>query len=395
VSAPSPFPYPIERGADVEPPAEFAQLREACPVAPVRMPTGDIAYLVTRYDDVRRVLSAPAFSTNRSRPGAPRPVAMSRDDSMLNMDGRDHARLRGLISRAFTPRRVELLRGRVQQVIDDLLDELAAAGPPADANLALARPLPMTVLAELLGVPFVDRAKLHVLTEGMTSLTAHPPAEMAAARAAMREYAAELIAVKRVSPADDLLSAMITARDEHDGLSESELVSQTVLLLVAGYETTMNQIGNSVVALLRDPDCAAHLRADSALIGPAVEELLRHDPPGDTGQYRVTVEDVELAGTRIPANSAVLAVIPAANRDEQHFEDSDRLLLTRDGEPHLSFGHGPHYCLGATLVRMEMQLLFTSLLQRFPGLRLAVPLEALRWRRGYRLGGYREVPIAW
>ena len=390
-----PLPYPIEREADLEPPAEFARLRADQPVAPVRMPSGDIAYLVTRYDDVRVVLSDPAFSADRSRPGAPRPVAINRDDSMMSKDGHEHARLRGLISRAFTPRRVEGLRGRMRQIVDELLDAMAAAGPPADANLALARPLPMTVLAEMLGVPSVDRARVHTLAEAMTSLTARGPAEMAAAQQAMRAYAAELIAGKRESPGDDLLSAMITAHDEQDRLTGSELVSQMVLLFVAGYETTMNQIGNSLVALLRDPDHLAPLRADPALIGPAVEELLRHDPPGDSGQFRIAVTDVELSGTRIPAGSAVLAVIPAANRDERRFPDPDRLVVTRDGAPHLSFGHGPHYCLGATLVRMELGVLLSSLIGRFPGLRLGVAPGELRWRKGYRLGGYAEVPLVW
>lgn len=395
ICEPEPPPYPIERTVELDPPAEFARLQTAQPVALVRLPTGDIAYLVTRYEDVRRVLSAPVFSNDRSRAGVPQPVAMSRDDSMIGMDPPQHTHLRALISRTFTARRVEALRPRIQEIVDDLLDEMAAGIPPLDLNLALARPLPMSVVGELLGVPYVDQAKLHDLTQRMVSLTAYTPAEMSEARDALRAYISELVAIKRRAPADDLLSAMIVARDGQNQLTESELISQTMLLLVAGYETTMNQIGNSVVSLLRNPHCIEMMCSDPALITGAVEELLRHDPPTDAAQFRVTVEEVEIAGVRIPANSAVLACIPAANRDERAFPDSDRLVITRDTERHLAFGHGAHYCLGAALVRAELQILIASLIQRFPGLRLAVPFWTLRWRRGLRLGGYTEVPVTW
>jgi cytochrome P450 len=394
VDDPAPLVYPIERTVDCEPPPAYAELRRSAPVRQVRLPSGDLGYLVTRYDDVRFVLSDPAFSTDRSRPGAPQPVAMSRDDSMLGMDAPHHSRLRRLVAGAFTAHRIEELRPRIREIVDELLDRMSATERPVDLNRAVAEPLPMTVLAELLGVPVVDRDRLRDLTHRMVSLTACPPADMARARRALREHVADLVAAKRQAPSDDLLSDLIAARDRVDRLSESELVSQTLLLLVAGYETTMNQIGTSVVALLRHPGEMRRLRDDPGLTASAVEELLRHDPPGDSGQFRITVRDVEVGGTRIPANSGVLAVIPSANRDERAFDRPDRLDITR-GSPHLAFGHGPHHCLGAALVRVELQTLLSALPSRFAGLALAVPVEALRWRHGLRVGGFAEVPLTW
>ena len=395
MEAHEPYPFPFEREVATEPPPLYAQLQRDEPVAPVRLPTGDPAFLVTRYDDTLTVLSDPRFSNNRNRPGAPRPVAMARDDSMISMDAPDHTRLRRLISRAFTARQVERLRPYIQRTVDDLLDQMEAAGPPADLVQAISVPLPVTVICDLMGVPFADRAVLRDLSNKMVSYTAYSFEEIARARAQMRDFMAELVEVKRAEPGDDVMSAMIAARDEGDKLTESELVSQAMLMLVAGHETTVNQIGNSVVTLLANPDQLKLLREDPSVVTSAVEELLRHDPPGDGGQFRIAEEDVELSGTIIPAGSAVLAGIPVANRDPRRYDNPDALDLTRTENAHLSLGHGPHFCLGAALVRAELQLLFPALLQRFPELRLAIPATELRWQRGLRISGYAEIPLSW
>jgi cytochrome P450 len=389
------YAYPFEREVATEPPALYARLQRDEPVAPVTMPTGDPAFVVTRYDDTKLVLSDLRFSSNRNRPGAPRPVAMARDDSMVGMDPPDHTRLRRLVSRAFTARRVAALRPAITETVEQLLTAMERQGPPADIVPAIAAPLPVSVICDLLGVPFADRATLRDLSARLVSYTAFSMAEMAAARGQLRAFIADLVQIRRADPGDDVLSAMIRARDEEDKLSESELVSQAMLMLVAGHETTVNQIASSVATLLAHPDQLALLRADPAAAETGVEELLRHHPPGDSGQFRLALEDVELSGTRIPAGSAVLACIPVANRDPRQFPDPDRLDLRRTDNQHLSLGHGAHFCLGAALVRAELSILLPRLFGRFPALRLAIPAEQLQWQRGLRISGYAQVPVSW
>jgi nocardicin N-oxygenase len=361
----------------------------------VRLPTGDPAFVVTRYEDTRTVLSDPRFSNNRNRPGVARPVPMARDDSMVSMDPPDHTRLRRLVSGAFTARHVERHRPHVEHVIHELLDQMASAGPPADLVQSIAEPLPVAVICDLLGVPFADRTTLRELSTKLVSYTAFSFAEMARARDQLRAFMADLIAVKRAAPGDDILSAMIAARDEGDKLSESELVSQAMLLLVTGHESSVSHIGNATVALLASPDQLKLVRDDPSVAATAVEELLRFAPPGDGGLLRVAVEDTELSGTMIPAGSLVLACLPTANRDPRQYPGPDELDVTRAENRHLTLGHGAHFCLGASLLRAELQMLYPALLQRFPELRLAIPAAELRWRRGMRISGYEEIPVTW
>jgi cytochrome P450 len=391
----SEYAYPFEREVATEPPALYSRLQRDEPVARVLMPTGDPAFVVTRYEDVRLVLSDPRFSNDRNRTGSPRPVMMARDDSMVGMDPPDHTRLRRLVSRAFTARRVAALRPGITKTVEELVAAMAAQGPPVDLVEAIATPLPVSVICDLLGVPFADRPTLRELSTRLVSYTAFTFEEMAQARQRLRAFIADLVAIKRANPGDDVLSAMIAARDDDDRLSESELVSQAMLMLVAGHETTVNQIANSVVVLLANPDQLALLRKDPAAVDPAVEELLRHDPPGDSGQFRLALEDVELSGTTIPAGSAVLACIPIANRDPRQFSEPDRLDLLRSENQHLSLGHGAHFCLGAALVRAELQILLPALFDRFPNLSLAIDRGELEWQRGMRISGFGRVPVSW
>ena len=395
MQAHEPYPFPFERETVTEPPSLYARLQRDEPVAAVRLPTGDAAFVVTRYEDTKTVLSDPRFSVNRNRPGVSRPVVKARDDSMISTDPPDHTRLRRLVLRAFTTHQVNRLRPYIERTVHDLLDQMAAAGPPADLVQAIALPLPVTVICDLMGVPFADRALLRDLSDKLVSYTAFSPEEQARAHARLRTFMSELIEVKRAEPGDDVMSMMIAARDSDEKLSESELVSQAMLFLVAGHDPMVSLIGKSVVALLANPDQLKLLREDPLVVTTAVEELLRHDPPGDGGQFRITLEDVELSGVTIPAGSAVLACIPVANRDPRVYEDPDELDLTRTSNPHLSLGHGPHFCMGAALARAEMQLLLPALLRRFPGLRLAVPATELRWQHGMRLAGYTEIPLTW
>jgi cytochrome P450 len=390
-----PYLFPFERETVTQPPPLYAKLQRDEPVAPVRLPTGDTAFVVTRYEDTKTVLSDARFSVNRNRPGAPRPVLKARDDSMISVDPPDHTRLRRLVLRAFTSHQVDRLRPYIERTVEELLEHVAAAGPPADLIQAVAVPLPVTVICDLMGVPFADRALLRELSDPLVSYTAFTPEEQRRAHTRLLTFMAELIAVKRLRPGDDVMSMMIAARDEGDELTESELVSQAMLMLVAGHDPMTSLIGRSVVTLLDNPEQLSLLREDPAVMKTAVEELLRHDPPADGGQFRITLEDVELSGVTIPAGSGVLACIPVANRDPQVYDRPDELDLTRTSNPHLTLGHGPHLCMGAALARAELQLLLLALLRRFPKLRLAVPPTELRWRHGMRVAGYAEIPLTW
>jgi nocardicin N-oxygenase len=389
------YRYPFDRRDPLRPPAEFAALRESTSPTLVTMPGGGQAYLVTRHDQARTVLSDARFSVNRNRPGVAQPVAMRRDDSMMSADPPEHTRLRRLVSKAFTARRVEELRPRIAALTDGLLDAMAAAGEPADLRTALAWPLPVQVIAELLGVPDVDRRLLGDWSARIAGLTAYSAEEMRRARDEFRGYLGELIAEKRARPGDDLLSALITARDSDGRLNDSELVSQSLLLLFAGHESTGNQIGNGAVALLSRPERYAALCRDPALVHSAVEEMLRYAPPGDGAQLRVALADVPLGAVVVPAGSTVLVAIGAANRDGEAFADPEEFDADRADNRHLTFGHGIHFCLAAALARAELQIAFRALCTRFPGLRLAVPPRELRWQQRMRLAGYQEIPVRW
>lgn len=385
--------YPFDRTVATEPPPEFDRLRELSPVTVVTMPTGDQAYLVTRFADVEQVLSDPRFSVDRNRPGAARPVAMSRDDSMMAKDPPEHSRLRRLVSGSFTRARVNALLPRITEQTDTLISALLSAGPPADLHEQLAVPLPLAVISALLGIPPADHPQLRQWSERMVSLTGYPPEEVLAARTHLRDYLAELVRQKRRAPGPDLTSAMVLARDEQDRLSESELISQVLLLLVAGHETTTRQIGNGAVALLTHASLAE--LADDEALDAAVEEMLRFAPPGDGAQFRIATTDVEIAGCPIPAGSAVLAPVASANRDRRQFCEPDRFDPGRTDPGHVTFGHGAHFCLGAPLARLELRVVFGALARRMPNLALAVDPAELRWRRGLRISGYEQIPVRW
>ena len=380
----------------------FGKVRELGGVHAVTLADGHPAWLVVRYEEARAALNDPrlskdmhaalAMGTGVVAEGLPGP-AFARH--MLSVDPPDHTRLRRLVSAAFSPRRVEALRGRVQAIADDLLDDIAAKGANNRVDLvaAFAFPLPFTVICELLGVPHADRA---ALGKGMTELLVPTPTpeDYAAAKAASDVVVGmlgELVEAKQHDPADDLVSALISARDGEERLDSQELLSTIFQLIVAGHDTTASLIGNSVVALFRNPAQLAELRADPSRIANAVEELLRYDAPVPHSTFRYTVEPVNLGGVTIPAGAQVIICLAAANRDVGHFANAERLNLARAAARHLAFGHGIHHCLGAPLARMEGQLALRSLLQRFPRLALAVPIAELRWGSRRRPGATRPV----
>jgi cytochrome P450 len=370
-----------------DPNPTYARLRGERPVCPVTSPRFD-SFLITRYDDVKAALSDPRLSKDLYGPAetyrkifGPNSAALNKN--MLHSDPPEHTRLRRLVSQAFTPRRVEALRPRTAEVVDELLDAIAPQGS-ADLMHDFALPLPVTVICELLGVPAAERDDFFALTDVIrTRGTAgrgseEDQAAVQDAQQALADYLRGLIARKRAHPAEDLLSALITARDEGSKLSERELVSSAFLLLFAGHQTTADFIGNAVVALLTHPDQLALLRERPDVLPDAVEELLRFDGSVPVASPRVALEDVEYRGVRIPAGSIVTIVLTAANHDPEHFPNPDGLDFARQRNSHVAFGHGIHFCLGVSLARMEAQIALGKLLRRLPDLTLAVAPEQLR-----------------
>ncbi len=393
--APS-FPF---RAADpVLPPAEYRKLRAERPVCRVTLPTGDLAWLLLRHEDVRNVLADARFSREAiTAPGAPRILPIARGSrSIFVMDPPEHSRLRKLVSRAFSPRRIEALRPRIEDLTHGFLDTMAESGPPADLVASLAQPLPITVICEMLGVPLADVDQFRAWTDIMLGFTPDRQAEVLAAKDKLSDYLIELIKEKRRHPTEDLLVVLISAQDEGDRLSEEELVAFGYTLLGAGYHATTASIVHSLLTLLRNPARLDELRRDRALLPGAVEELLRlSQAGGGIGALRIATEDVRIGDVVIQAGEAVLPSINAANRDDSVFPDPDEVRLARPRNPHVAFGHGIHHCLGAQLGRIELEVALGSLLARFPDLRLAVTEDELGWSTGLAFSRPDELPLAW
>ncbi|GAB3975295.1 cytochrome P450 [Actinoallomurus acanthiterrae] len=391
--------YPFGDGTRLEMEPEYGRLRKTEPISRVRLPYGGDAWLVTRYDDVRQVLTDQRFSARAmtSSQDPPRFTPMPLFPAgVMSMDPPEHTRIRSLVSKAFTARRVEALRPRITAIADDLADRLLAQGPPADLVALFALPLPVTVICELLGVPFEDRNRFRVLSDALLSTTALPMEEIGAAVAELNEYLAGLIALRREASRDDLLTALVQARDQEDRLSEQELVEFSVGLLVTGHETAATQIADFAYVLARHPDQLAALRADPSLVPQAVEELLRHTPLGAvSGIPRMAVEDVKLGDVLIRAGEAVIPSINSANHDEGVFDHPEALDIRREANPHIAFGHGVHFCLGSQLARAELQVALETLVTRLPGLRIEVADQDLAWKTGLLIRGFRELPVSW
>ncbi|MFI7385087.1 cytochrome P450 [Streptomyces sp. NPDC049813] len=382
-----------------DPQGLFARLRTAAPVTPVVTTEGMRVWLVTRYEDVRAALADPRVAKDWVTHMTPEdfdinvdPVQAYLDQHMLNLDPPDHTRLRRLVVKAFTPRRVAGLRPRIAAVTESLLDAMAAGPRETELIEAFAFPLSVTVICELIGIPADDRASFRAWSETLLSARG-TRTESRAAAVAMYEYFTRLVAERREQPADDLLSALIAARDAGDSLSEHELLSMMFLLLVAGHETMLNLIANGCLALLTHPGELKRLRDDPALLPSAVEELLRYANPLNHATERFTLEPVTIGGVTVPAKEWVMLASASANWDPERFPDADRLDVGRDRSGHLGFGHGIHYCLGAPLARLEGEIAFGALLGRFPALRLARPVSALRWRPSSLIHGLEELPV--
>ncbi|MGH9274757.1 MAG: cytochrome P450 family protein [Acidimicrobiales bacterium] len=384
----------------------FAALRDRGPVHPVTLVDGHEAWVVVGHDEARAALNDRRLSKDMQAALADDPSVVAEglpgpafSRHMLNVDPPDHTRLRRLVAVAFTHRRVEALRPRIQVLVDQLLDDIEADGPEAQVDLVerFSFPLPFTVICELLGVPTENRAWLG---QNLTTLLGPTANATDYARAKVASdivvgMLRSLVELRHDQPGDDLVSALVAARDGDEQLTHDELLSTIFQLIVAGHETTTNLLGNAVVALFRHPDQLVGLRADPAKLPAAVEELMRFDGPVHHATFRYATEPVTLGGVTIPAGAQVVINLAAANRDEGRFEDAHVFDVDRHDNRHLAFGHGIHHCLGAALARAEADIALGSLLRRFPHLRPAVALEDLRWGRGdgLVLRGLTALPV--
>ena len=383
----------------------FADVQARCPVHQVRLADGHEAWLVVGHDAARQALNDGRISKDMAAAlddqpdvvaeGLPGP-AFSRH--MLNVDPPDHTRLRKLVAPAFKPSRIAALEPAIQRTADELLDRMEADGPDAVVDLVagFAHPLPFSVIGELLGVPAADRLLLHDWFQTLlTPWAGDPPPDAVAASDGIVGYLQDIVAAKRRDPADDLISVLMASADDGDQLNDQELLSSLFQLIVAGHDTTTSLIGNGVVALLDHPDQLAALLEDLGNVGPAIEELVRFAAPVHHATFRMTTETVDLGGVEIPANRQVLVCLAAANRDPGTFPDADRLDVRQARRSHLGWGHGIHFCLGAPLARLEARIAFSTLLGRFPHLRLAVPRDDLAWTHGdgLVLRGLAALPV--
>ena len=404
---PSDKPLPLwDASRRADPHAFYAELRRDRPVLRATVPGRGAVWVVTRHADVAALLKDPRFSNDRRGSGVPSPffggLPMPRairclSSTMVGADDPVHGRLRNIVGRAFTPRRIGELEGRVERIARELLDAVAPAGR-MDLVSDFALPLPFTVIAELLGVP----AEMRVEFRGRARLIVAPPRSLALRVALWMPrlirfvgFFARLVAYRRRVPDDGLITALVAAEAEGDRLSPDELVAMVFLLFFAGHETTVHLIGSGTLALLDHPGQRDDLRADPELMPGAVDELLRFTSPVEALAMRYTRERVTIAGVELPPRATVMALISAANRDPDAFTDPDRLDIRRRDNRHLALGAGAHYCLGASLARLEARVAFSALLGRFPKLRLAIPRSEVDWREPGVLRGLRRLPVRW
>ncbi|MER6256116.1 cytochrome P450 [Streptomyces sp. NPDC001584] len=389
--------YPFDMH-EIEVSPQYAELRAAEPVSRVQLPFGEESWLTTRYDDSKLVMTDPRFSREIAQGlDQPRMRRETGGDGVMGMDPPDHTRLRRLAGKAFTARRVEKMRADIRGLAHRLIDDMVAKGQPGDLVEDLARLLPVTVICELLGVPLSDH---HVFREWTVALVNGATANedvLHVAGGALEDYMATLIAQRRKEPTDDLLGALVYARDNGDKLTEMELVSLAGAgLLTGGVETVSSALPSFVFTLLTHPDQLALLKADPTLMPGAVEELLRYVPINSAAMFaRYAMEDIQVGATLVRAGDPVLVALHAANRDPEVFEDPERLDITRKQNPHMTFGHGPHHCIGAQLARLELQEALAALLERLPELRLADGPEGVEWDYGVIVRGPAKLRIAW
>jgi cytochrome P450 len=396
--------YPMARatGCPFDPPPALRTLREQAPVNEVRLWDGGAAWLITRYEDQRALLSDPRISADATLPNYPhnsaglKAVRGQGPQTFISMDDPEHARLRRMVTSQFAIKQVESLRPAIQRIVDGLIDEMLAGPKPVDLVKAFALPVPSLVICELLGVPYADHDFFQANSRIMVN-RGQPAEKVLAAQDAIVDYLDRLIGEKLDAPADDLLSRLAVEQVATGNLSRREAATMGVLLLIAGHETTTNMIALGTLALLRHPDQLAEVRDadDPAVVAGAVEELLRYLNIVHLGRRRVALADIEVQGRLIHAGDGVIFANDVANRDEEMFTDPDRLDVHRDARRHLAFGFGVHQCLGQPLARVELQVAYGTLYRRIPDLRLAVGLDEVPFKHDAVIYGVYELPVTW
>jgi cytochrome P450 len=384
----------------------YAQLRAEAPVFPVKLPhsiSRQRAWLITRYDDVLTVLKDDRFAKDRRHAMTPEqlkkvpwipPMFKPLEHTMLDLDSPDHTRLRALVHKAFTPRLIEQMRDQIQALTNALLERVERSSD-MDVIADIALPLPLTMIGRILGVSAQDNQKFHRWSKTVVSAGTNTN-YVVLIPTIMRflGYVKKLVKERREHPKDDLVTALVQAKEGSDQLSDDEILAMIFLLLIAGHETTVNLIGSGTLALLEHPDQRALLRREPTLIKTAIEELLRFVCPLEMATERYAREAITIAETTIPRGELVMAVIGSANRDATYFDDPDALDITRKINKHLAFGYGAHFCLGASLARLEGQIVISTLIQRMPNLRLRSAPDQLRWRGAFVLRGLEALPVS-
>ncbi|WP_340398436.1 cytochrome P450 [Paenibacillus sp. FSL H8-0079] len=374
-------PYPV-----------YEKLRKEEPVFRVMFPHGEFGWIITRYEDAVQILKDPRFTKDIAKRYGPENQSIF-VNNMLFSDPPDHRRLRGLVQKAFTPKLIADMRSHIQEIADDLLDNLASQ---EKMNLIddFAFPLPIIVISEILGVPLEDQDKFRMWSNSIIDASSSEHAEMFEQHAReFTEYLNAWFAKVRKDPGNDLISQLVTAEDSGQQLSENELLGVVSLLIIAGHETTVNLIGNGILALLEHPEQRELLIKQPELIHKAIEEMLRYNGPVEFSTSRWALEDIEFRGQHIAQGELVIVALDSANRDEQQFKDADVFDITREKSSHLAFGTGIHLCLGAPLARLEGEIAVSTLLNRFPNMQLQTDVNELEWRPGMIVRGVKEIPV--
>ncbi len=391
---------PLPRTCPFAPPPEYTALREQGPACRVTLPNGDTAWALTRHEEIRGMLIDPRFSSDRSHPRFPlliraRPLGDEQLRTLLvSLDPPEHGPARRAVVGEFTVKRLNALRPRIQQIVDEHVSSMLAGSRPADLVRAVSLPVPSLVICELLGVPYDDHDFFQSRSAVLLRRTV-PAEDRWRARDDLRWYLDELIRQKEMHPADDLLGRQLAKRRDAGSYDREELVSLAVLLLIAGHETTANMISLGTLALLENPADLAVIRDDPGATPGAVEELLRYFTIAESASSRVATEDVEIGGVLIRSGEGVVALAHAANRDPQAFPEPDKLDIGRTSRHHLSFGFGAHQCLGQNLARVELETVFNTLFRRIPQLRLAARVEDLPFKDDASVYGLYGLPVTW
>jgi len=397
-----PLEFPLERRCPLEPAGEYARLRAEAPVSKVSLPTGQVAWLVTNHADVRALLADNRMSADRNHANFPLRAPIQQkirkgfsdvSKALIGLDLPEHSAPRRMVVNEFTVRRINELRPRIQQIVDERIDTMLAKGPEVDLVAELALPVPSSVICELLGVPLERRDFFQARTQVLLRLSSTDEERVTAADE-LREFMDGLVSAKEQDPGDDLLGRLIVHNRETKVFSHELLVGMAQLLLIAGHETTSNMIALGTIGLLQRPEAVAELRGQPSLVNKTVEEMLRYYPIID-GLARFAKEDIEVGGVTIKAGDGVILSLGSSNRDEATFADADSFDVHRGDRHHVSFGYGIHQCLGQNLARMELETVFSTLLRRIPDLRLAVDVDDLPFKDTAAINGVYRLPVTW